>query len=150
SRDNFQNHLFVLTPPQAALSYQPTAAEWLDLQRGGRPTDVYKWLVTGSASASGTGNPEIPSGFPWLSTVLSFTVRSLHLRITWSPIDTDVDLHLRPPSGTGFSGPAFPGDIAYYNPSPGWGVLDRDCISTCTTENISLIRFPETGVYRAF
>jgi len=150
SRDNFVNHIFVLSAPLGAASYQPTEAEWLQLQQGGSADDIYRWFVAGQASAVDAGNPQVPEGLPWFSNVLSFTIRSIHFRITWSPLDTDVDLHFRPPSGAAFSGSGFPGDIAYYNRTPGWGVLDRDCISTCTEENISLIRFPETGTYRAF
>jgi hypothetical protein len=133
-----------------ATSYQPTAAEWLQLQQGGSSSDTYRWFVAGQASAVDAGNPQVPEGLPWFSNVLTFNIRSVHFRITWSPLGTDVDLHFRPPSGATFSGSGFGGDIAYYNRTPGWGVLDRDCISTCTEENISLIRFPETGTYRAF
>jgi hypothetical protein len=141
SRDNFNHHLFVLTAPKGAASYTPTPQEWLQLQQGGSQNDVYQWFVAGFASPGGQGNPQIPEGLLWFSDMRSFTVRSLHIQITWTPLGADVDLHLQPPSGT---------DIAYYNRDPGWGVLDRDCITSCTEENISVARFPETGVYRAF
>jgi uncharacterized protein YfaP (DUF2135 family) len=67
--------------------------------------------------------------------------RSLEAIIQWAPLDTDVDLHLANPSGV---------DIAYYNPTTSWGFLDRDCISTCTQEIISVTGLPLAGQYRLF
>jgi len=121
-------------------SYTPTEAEWLQLQQGGAPTDTYEWFLAASVSAAGSDG-QVPAGVPWCSNLRSFTVRTLHIRITWTPLGADVDLHLKPPTGE---------DIAYYDRTPGWGVLDRDCISSCTEENISLIYVPTTGTYRAF
>jgi hypothetical protein len=74
------------------------------------------------------------------ATFLSFTARSLHVRITWFPLGADVDLYVRAPSGQ---------EISYSSPAPGWGSLDHDCITTCTEENISILTFPETGEYFA-
>jgi hypothetical protein len=138
SRDHFDRHVFWLpVPTKGASSYTPTEAQWLQLQQGGTATDTYEWFVTAYAS----GDPQIPTGTPWYSNLRSFSVRSIHIRITWTPRGADVDLHLKPPTGQ---------DIAYYNRAPGWGVLDRDCIDQCTEENISLISVPATGTYRAF
>ena len=48
-------------------------------------------------------------------------------------------------------------DCAYYNRSPDWGVsgdttdnpsLDRDCITSCTEENITLDKITESGTYK--
>jgi len=52
-----------------------------------------------------------------------------------------VDLHLQPPSGP---------DIYYANRDNGWGFLDRDCISSCTEENISVTNLPQIGTYRLY
>jgi hypothetical protein len=57
------------------------------------------------------------------------------------PLGADVDLHLGNPSGT---------DIAYYNTTTSWGFLDRDCITTCTQEIISVSHLPFSGQYRLF
>lgn len=138
SRDNFQAHRVLISVPGTGLtSYTPTQAEWDQVVLGGQNLSQYKWFVAATRGDA----PIIPEGWFWYSNTLTFSVRSLHIRITWDKLGADVDLHLSPPSGS---------DIAYYNRTPGWGVLDRDCITTCTEENISLISFPQTGIYRAF
>lgn len=72
-------------------------------------------------------------------------------------LDIDVDLHLRPPDGDAFPNWNYSNDCAYYNETPDWGIpgdasdnpsLDRDCIASCTEENISLGRITSPGAYR--
>jgi hypothetical protein len=78
--------------------------------------------------------------------------KDIHIQLTWPLLGSDVDLHFIRPGGTYFTAP---GDTYYGNPNPDWGVqgdpgdnplLDVDCITDCTVENITLSR-PETGVF---
>ena len=64
------------------------------------------------------------------------------IQMTWNKLDTDVDLHLRPPANVGGGV-----DVAYNNRNPNWGDLNshdddpllyQDCIHTCTTEKITV------------
>jgi hypothetical protein len=74
SRDDFGSHVFVLSPPPGATSYQPAAAEWMALQQGGAPGAAYRWFVAGLSSGAGPGNPPVPEGIPWFSDVRAFTI----------------------------------------------------------------------------
>ncbi len=74
TRDDFQSHIFALRVPLGVTSYQPTAAEWLQLQQGGSPGAVYKWFVAAFSSPGGAGNPQIPDGLPWFSNLMSFRI----------------------------------------------------------------------------
>jgi hypothetical protein len=97
----------------------------------------YKWFVAAQRSDA----PVIPESWFWYSDIRTVIPRSLEAIIQWVPLGTDVDLHLANPSGT---------DIAYYNTATSWGFLDRDCISTCTQEIISVSSLPLSGQYRLF
>ncbi len=138
SRDNFVSHRAVIPVPGLDDDrYTPTDAEWASVQGGGRGGETYKWFV----AAKRSDDPSIPQGWFWYSNVLSIAPRSLEATITWSPVGADVDLHLANPSGT---------DIAYYNRTTSWGFLDRDCITTCAQEIISVTSLPLRGPYRLF
>jgi hypothetical protein len=162
SRDDFKTHkVALIVPPDRArpcgassrdrcFKPEDTDEEWRKVLKDGTTGNEYKWFV----AALRTGEPEVPQGWAWYSNVLSFKVRSLVIRITWSS-GGDVDLHLRPPSGPSeLEDPEFDGDVAWYNKSPGGAVLDRDCISVPAggqcTEEISVRCVPATGRYRAF
>lgn len=142
SRDNFQTYKLIDVPTLAATSYTPTDAEWQSVQSGGDPGAVYKWLV----AAQRNDAPVLPEGWFWYSNQRSIVPRAYSAKITWSPLGADVDFHLANPSGT---------DIAYYNTQASyngvvWGFLDRDCITSCTEENISVTSAPIPGTYRLF
>jgi hypothetical protein len=138
SRDNFQSHLILIPVPTLdATSYQPTDAEWASVQAGGAPGQPYKWFV----AAQRADAPVIPEGWFWYSNAMTVIPRSLEAIIQWVPLGADVDLHLANPTGV---------DIAYYNRTTSWGFLDRDCISTCTQEIISVTSLPFSGTYRLY
>jgi hypothetical protein len=138
SRDNFQSHLVLIPVPTLdATSYRPTDAEWAQVQAGGGVGQPYKWFIAAQRSDA----PVIPEGWFWYSNVMTVVPRSLEAIIQWTPLGADVDLHLANPSGT---------DIAYYNTTTSWGFLDRDCITTCTQEIISVTSLPLRGTYRLF
>ncbi|MCA1584919.1 MAG: hypothetical protein LC791_09160, partial [Acidobacteria bacterium] len=138
SRDNFQSHrVLIPVPTLDATSYTPTDAEWAAVQAGGTGGQPYKWLV----AADRPDGQSVPAGWFWYSNISTIVPRSLEATITWSPVGADVDLHLANPSGT---------DIAYYNRVTAWGFLDRDCITTCAQEIISVTSLPFTGTYRLF
>lgn len=143
SRDNFQNHLILIdVPTLGATSYTPTDAEWQNVQAGGDPGATYKWLV----AATRNDAPAIPEGWFWYSNQRSIVPRAFSAKITWSPLGADVDFHLANPVGT---------DVYYNNLSSSfngvtWGFLDRDCITSCTEENISINSAPKPGTYRLF
>lgn len=76
---------------------------------------------------------------------------TLHVRLTWPKVNTDVDIHLVKPGGS-YGGA---GDVYYANTNPDWGELglpcddprlDVDCIYGCTIENIRLATL-ENGSY---
>lgn len=79
-----------------------------------------------------------------------FDDKTLHIRLDWPKLDTDVDLHLLKPGAVLGS----EGDVYFGNTEPDWGppgtcgnpTLDVDCIFGCTVENIRLDTL-ETGVY---
>ena len=138
SRDDFQRHVVTIPVPTLdATTYTPTDPEWASVQAGGSPGDTYKWMIAGQRSDA----PVIPAGNLWAGNVRSLVPRTLEDQISWTPLGGDVDLHLANPSGT---------DIAYYNTSTFWGFLDRDCITTCTQEIISVTSLPLHGTYRLF
>lgn len=76
--------------------------------------------------------------------------KTLHIRLTWPQLGSDVDLHLIKPGAAMWSG----GDCYYGNLHPDWGIpgtcgdptLDVDCITQCTVENIRLDKL-ESGTY---
>ena len=137
SRDHFQSHLaLVPVPTNGAASYKPTDAEWASVQAGGgAPGQIYEWMVVAERQDA----PAVPEGWYWYSDVRKVIPRSIEATIQWSPLGADVDLHLSNPSGT---------DIAYYNTTTSWGFLDRDCITTCTQEILSVTSLPLAGNYR--
>ena len=138
SRDDFQSHVVTVNVPTAdATSYKPTDAEWEQVQNGGNQGQTYKWMVLGTRSDA----PVIPSAGSWYSNVKSLVPRSLEATITWTPVGADVDLHLANPGGS---------DIYYQNRTTSWGFLDRDCISDCAQEIISVTSLPFHGTYRLF
>ena len=76
---------------------------------------------------------------------------TLHVRLSWPQLGSDVDLHLIKPGAEMWSA----GDCYFANRNPDWGTLgnncddprlDVDCISTCTVENIRLSKL-ENGIY---
>lgn len=137
SRDDFRSHLVTIAVPTLdATSYTPTDAEWQSIQSGGSQGQIYKWVVSGGTSDA----PIVPTA-SWYSNTRSLTPRALEATITWSPLGADVDLHLANPSGT---------DIAYYNRTTAWGFLDRDCITSCAQEVLSVTSLPLPGAYRLF
>lgn len=123
---------------------------------GGNANTVYKWIVIGYNDKA----PIMPlaggvGGF--ISNFHTFTARALHIRLTWNNLGADVDLHLRPPDGASSTAWDYSNDCAYYNETPDWGVpgdttdnpsLDRDCITSCTEENITLDKITESGTYK--
>lgn len=136
SRDDFQTHVVIIpVPTRGATSYKPSDAEWASVQEGGTPGQVYRWFV----AAERADAPQVPNGWYWYSDSRSLIPRSIEVTITWAPLGADVDLHLSNPSGT---------DIAYYNRTTSWGFLDRDCITTCTQEIISVASLSLRGAYR--
>jgi len=142
SRNNFQSYTIIDVPTLGATSYTPTDAEWQSAQSGGDPGAVYKWMVVAQRNDA----PSIPDGFYWYSNQLSIVPRAYSAKITWSPLGADVDFHLANPVGS---------DVAYYNTQSSyngvvWGFLDRDCITSCTEENMSVNNPPVPGTYRLF
>lgn len=136
SRDHFQGHLAVIpVPTLGATSYRPSDAEWAAVQAGADAGQVFEWFV----AADRADAPSVPEGWFWYSDIRRVVPRSLEAIITWTRLGQDVDLHLSNPSGT---------DIAYYNTATSWGFLDRDCISQCTQEIISVTSLPLPGTYR--
>ena len=79
----------------------------------------------------------------------------LLITLLWDKLRADVDLHLIKPGGTMF---LRPGDCYYQNKNPDWGppntenlkcgdpILDRDCVTDCTEEHITLESL-EVGTY---
>lgn len=144
SRDDFQTVRFILVPTKGATSYTPSDAEWQALQSGGNPGDVYKWLV--AAKREDDALTTVPEGWFWYSNQRRIIPRAYSATITWSPLGGDVDLRLANPSGT---------DISYDHPTAThngatWGFLDRDCITRCAEENLSIASTPLPGTYRLY
>ena len=76
---------------------------------------------------------------------------TLNIRLLWTQLGSDVDLHLIRPGATMWSS----GDCYFGNRHPDWGMpgidcddprLDVDCITQCTVENIRLSKL-ENGDY---
>jgi hypothetical protein len=76
---------------------------------------------------------------------------SLHIRLTWPLLGSDVDLHLVRPGGVMWTYD----DVYFANSNPDWGIpgvacdnptLDIDCITQCTIENTRLSTL-ENGTY---
>ncbi|MCA1808627.1 MAG: hypothetical protein LC725_04090, partial [Lentisphaerae bacterium] len=130
--------------------------EWQAIVEHSDDTGTFQWAVIGYNSVA----PRMPpadglGGF--LSNMQNFKVRAYHIRLRWVPEGSDIDLHLRPPSGANYSGWRYTGDCAYYNRNPDWGIsgdsrdnpyLDRDCTRTGTEENITLDTVSDPGVYK--
>ena len=144
SRDDFQTLKVILVPTKGATSYTPTDAEWQSVQSGGYPGDVYKWLVL--AKREDDELATVPEGWFWYSNQRRIIPRAYSAKITWSPLGGDVDLRLANPSGTDIS---FEHPTATYN-DVAWGFLDRDCITKCAEENLSLTSAPMPGIYRLY
>ncbi len=139
-------------------SFTVPQVEWATLfQTGVDENTVLRWMVV----ARNTAAPATPSGTlltgNWASHVHRFTPKAFEIKLTWPTVGADVDLHLRPPAGSGFSGWQFGGDCAYYNRTPDFGIpgdpsdnptLDRDCITSCVEENITLDKITEAGTYK--
>lgn len=116
--------------------------------------NTFKWLVLGYNSAS----PQTPASSPYfVSNVHNFQFRAYHIQLTWPLVGADVDLHLRPPGGSSTTGSYYSNDCAYYNRTPDWGrvgdtsdnpSLDRDCITTCAEENITIASVTDPGTYQ--
>lgn len=137
SRDNFQSHVVTINVPAlGANSYTPTAAEWASVLAGGSSGQEYKWLVAGQRADA----PVIPNGGWWYSNQLRFTPRRFSGKITWTPLGADVDFHLTNPEA----------ELYYAHRAVSFGFLDRDCITTCTEENISVTGLPLPGFYRLY
>ncbi|WP_237152420.1 M36 family metallopeptidase [Oryzibacter oryziterrae] len=78
-------------------------------------------------------------------------------RLTWNKVGADVDLHLRPPSGSSNLSWNYASDVAYYNRNPNWNdpaeteddpLLYQDCISTCAMEKITVSDLTTVGTYK--
>lgn len=76
---------------------------------------------------------------------------TLHVRLTWPQVGSDVDLHVIKPGAAMWSS----GDVHWLNTNPDWGEpgvpcddprLDIDCIASCTVENVRLASL-ENGTY---
>lgn len=85
-----------------------------------------------------------------------FSFNSLFVTMNWSPLGSDVDLHLRPPWAACAGWKCDP-DCAFYNLHPDWGIqgdriddpfLDRDCITSCTIEHITQNQITVPGQYQ--
>jgi len=159
SKNNFQSDLHIFPTngqPIQTTQYQIPDADYRALLQGETDETVFSWVVIGYREAD--GGTRIPEGSGFLvSNSRTFQVRAYHIRLTWDKIDTDVDLHFRPPDGASEGGAYYANDCAFYNPTPDWGVLgdatdnpslDRDCISSCTEENITIDKVTAPGTYR--
>lgn len=127
--------------------YTFTDAEWQAITAQSNDTGEFQWAVTGYNSA----DPRLPTAAglgKFVSNTQTFKLRAYHIRLTWTTVGADVDLHLTPPSGT---------DCYYANRNPDWGVagdpsddpsLDRDCITSCAEENLTIDKVTTPGDYR--
>ncbi|HEX9904563.1 MAG TPA: hypothetical protein VGA77_06335, partial [Propylenella sp.] len=77
--------------------------------------------------------------------------------MSWNKLGADVDLRLRPPSCAGNATWHCTEDVYYFNTNPNWGdpnsadddpLLYRDCVTTCTSEQITVDTIPDPGTYR--
>lgn len=159
SKDGFRGdvHLFPTDgQPIQASQYQIPDADYRALVEGATETTDFTWVVLAFRAAD--TDIRIPEGsLYFVSNSRTFKVRAFHIRLTWTTLGTDVDLHFRPPDGDTFVGWHYTNDCAYYNRTPDWGIpgdhsddpaLDRDCITTCTEENISISKVTTPGPYK--
>ena len=144
--------------PFAGTTFTVPDAMWTPLFAAADLDTVYRWVIVGKNTAA----PATPGGGTtltgyFMSQEKRFTPKAIEIKMTWPLLGSDVDLHLRPPDGSGFGGWNYPGDCAYYNLRPDFGVigdasdnptLDRDCITTCTEENITLDTVTTPGTYK--
>ncbi len=155
SKDNFQTHME--WDAGAATSFTVPQADWRALFAGADENTVLRWIVLSRNTAA----PATPSGGlltgHWASHAHRFTPKAFEIKLTWPTIGADVDLHFRPPDGAGYGSWDYGNDCAYYNLNPDWGVLgdpsdnpslDRDCITTCTEENITVDKVTTSGTYK--
>ncbi|MBU4199116.1 MAG: YfaP family protein [Verrucomicrobia bacterium] len=131
------------------IKYTFTDDEWAAIASQSDDTGKFQWVVLGYNSL----DPRMPADWAlgkFISNMQSFQLRAYHVRLTWTTLGADVDLHLSPPSGT---------DCYYANRNPDWGVqgdvsddpsLDRDCITSCTEENITLDKVVDPGTYQVW
>jgi hypothetical protein len=158
SKDGFHEdiHRFPTNgQPIEATSHQIPDADYRALLEGATDATEFTWVVIGFRDAD--TDSRIPEGNSFfISNARTFTVRGIHVRLTWTTPGTDVDLHLRPPDGDAFPSWDYSNDCAFYNETPDWGILgeasdnpslDRDCITGCTEENITLGRITSPGAY---
>jgi len=130
----------------ADTKYTFTDAEWQAIAAQSDDTGEFQWAVTGYNSA----NPRMPEAAglgKFVSNTQSFKLRAYHIRLTWTTLGADVDLHFTGPGGS---------DCYYGNRNPDWGAagdasddpsLDRDCITSCTEENITIDKVVTPGEY---
>ena len=131
------------------IKYTFTETEWAAITAQSDGTGEFQWAVTGYNSI----NPRLPTAAglgKFVSNTQTFKLRAYHIRLTWPTVGADVDLHLKPPSGT---------DCYYANRNPDWGVagdltddpsLDRDCITSCAEENLTVDKVTTPGNYRVW
>lgn len=131
----------------ADTKYTFTEAEWEAITAQSPEDGVFQWAVTGYNSA----NPRLPTAAglgKFVSNTQNFKLRAYHVRMTWDKVGVDVDLHLSAPGKT---------DCYYANRNPDWGVigdtsdnpsLDRDCITSCAEENLTIDKVVDPGDYR--
>lgn len=157
SNDDFQS-VIISKEGITDTQYTFSDADWQTVVQAGDAGMAFKWIVLGYNDAA----PRIPPATAGLGNFISnahtFTIRAYHLQLTWPTLGADVDLHLRPPDGASYSGWDYSNDCAYYNRTPDWGVfgdstddpsLDRDCITSCTEENITIDAVTDVGTYKA-
>ncbi len=129
-----------------ATEYTFTDAEWAGITVQADRTGRFQWAV----AARNTTVFSLPGAgqIPFVSNPRGFRLRAYHLRLTWTTFGADVDLHFIPPNGA---------TCSFRNRSPDWGVagdpsdnptLDRDCITSCTEENITVDKLTAPGTYR--
>lgn len=159
SKDNFQSDLHLFPSdgqPIQTTQYQIPDGDFRTLVSGALTNTVFTWVVIGYREAD--TDIRIPEGGGFLvSNSRTFTVRAYHAKLTWTTLGADVDLHFRPPDGAAYVGWRYFNDAAYYNRTPDWGVigdttdnpsLDRDCITSCIEENITIDKVTTPGTYK--
>jgi hypothetical protein len=155
SKDDWST--FTTFGPFAGTSYTVPDAMWAPLFADADLDTVYRWVILGRNTAAPTtpgGGTDLTGYF--VSQEKRFTPKAIEIKMTWTTLGADVDLHLRPPDGAAFVGWMYSNDCAYYHLTPEWGnpgpadnpSLDRDCITTCTEENITLDTATAPGTYK--
>lgn len=129
--------------------YTFSDGEWQAITAQSDESGILQWAVAGYNSL----DPRMPSAAgvgKFVSNKQNIKLRAYHIRLTWDNLGADVDLHLSPPSGE---------DCYYSNRNPDWGVpgdssddpsLDRDCIDSCTEENLTLEKVTTPGTYKVW